>query len=52
MLIELIDTWEAICGIMQSLAMVLVAFTKPFLKPPLIIFPILGFFGLLAKRKI
>lgn len=52
MLIELIDTWEAICGFMQGLAMVLVAFIKPFLKPPLIIFPILGVLGLLAKRRI
>lgn len=52
MLIELIDTWELILGSIQGLAMVLAAFTKPFLKPPLIIFPILGIFGILAKRRI
>lgn len=49
---ELINTWELICGSMQGLAMVLVAFTKPFLKPPLIIFPIMGFLGFWAKRRI
>lgn len=51
-MIEFINTWEAICGFIQGLAMLLVACIKPFVTTPLIIFPIMGFLGFLAKRRI